>query len=74
MAYGARLEIVLGVKTLAGSNPASSAVYQQKRGRHDRVVIGARRVTVRTRSIKHSFDWAQTCTGARPQDRRPRRR
>jgi hypothetical protein len=38
------------------------------------VVIGARRVTVRTRSIKHSFDWAQTCTGARPQDRRPRRR
>ena len=28
MAYGARLEIVLGVKTLAGSNPASSATYQ----------------------------------------------
>ena len=30
MAYGARLEIVLGVKALAGSNPASSATYQRK--------------------------------------------
>jgi hypothetical protein len=30
VAYGARLEIVLGVKTLAGSNPASSATYQQQ--------------------------------------------
>jgi hypothetical protein len=28
VAYGARLEIVLGVKTLAGSNPASSATDQ----------------------------------------------
>jgi hypothetical protein len=31
VAYGARLEIVLGVKALAGSNPASSASYQRKR-------------------------------------------
>jgi hypothetical protein len=31
VAYGARLEIVLGVKTLAGSNPASSATDQHKR-------------------------------------------
>ena len=31
MAYGARLEIVLGVKALAGSNPASSATDQHKR-------------------------------------------
>ncbi len=30
MAYGARLEIVLGVKALAGSNPASSATYQHR--------------------------------------------
>jgi hypothetical protein len=30
VAYGARLEIVLGVKTLAGSNPASSATNQHK--------------------------------------------
>jgi hypothetical protein len=31
VAYGARLEIVLGVTALAGSNPASSATYQHKR-------------------------------------------
>jgi hypothetical protein len=30
VAYGARLEIVLGVKTLAGSNPASSASCQDE--------------------------------------------
>jgi hypothetical protein len=38
VAYGARLEIVLGVKTLAGSNPASSASYQHKAGRCDHAV------------------------------------
>jgi hypothetical protein len=38
VAYGARLEIVLGVKTLAGSNPASSATYQHNTGHHDRPV------------------------------------
>src|SRR5882757_4484214 len=31
VAYGARLEIVLGVKALAGSNPASSASCQAER-------------------------------------------
>jgi hypothetical protein len=31
VAYGARLEIVLGVKALAGSNPASSASCQTER-------------------------------------------
>jgi hypothetical protein len=39
VAYGARLEIVLGVKTLAGSNPASSATASRDtrfRGHGDR--------------------------------------
>jgi hypothetical protein len=34
------LEIVLGVKTLAGSNPASSANYQDKIGHNDRLATG----------------------------------
>ncbi len=37
MAYGARLEIVLGVKTLAGSNPASSAAHEEYRSLQARV-------------------------------------
>src|SRR5882757_11409903 len=44
VAYGARLEIVLGVKALAGSNPASSASYQAKRRHPGTRVAGVRRL------------------------------
>ena len=57
MTYGERrllvLEIVLGVTTLAGSNPASSANYQGKPQHHDHSVTGSWVVGSRSAAAAH---------------------